>query len=259
MSARFWTFAVSLLVWGLAERLLPRRTPVAPAGPRWAANLALAFAGSATAYVLLPWTLVEAASRFEADGIGLLHKTMLPYPLKFLLSLVALDLAIYFQHRLFHWSPALWRLHAVHHSDLDLDASSGARFHPGEIALSALLKSAVIALIGAHFAAVAVFEMALAAASIFNHSNVALPGPVDAVLRRLAVTPDMHRVHHSPDREETDSNFGFLIPWWDFLLGTYRAQPSLPHESMPLGLSGARDPNALGFWRLLARPFRRSA
>ncbi len=259
MSPRVWAFVLSLLVWGLAERLLPRRARVAEAGPRWTANVALSFAGWAATFVLLPLSVVDAASRFEAAGIGLLHQTMLPYPLKFLLSLVFLDLLIYFQHRLFHWSPALWRLHAVHHSDLDLDASSGVRFHPGEIALSAAIKIAGIALLGAHFAAVAAFELLLLASSVFNHANVALPGPLDALLRRAVVTPDMHRVHHSPDREETDSNFGFFIPWWDILFGTYRAQPAHPHESMPLGLSGARDPHALGFWRLLARPFRRSA
>ncbi|UPT73241.1 MAG: sterol desaturase family protein [Elusimicrobiota bacterium] len=256
MSLRFAAFALSLLVWGLAERALPRRARVDDPARRWKANLGLVAAGWAV-HLLIPFALVGAASRAEAAGVGLLHQTMLPYPLKFVLALVALDLAIYLQHRAFHWSPALWRLHAVHHSDLDLDASSGVRFHPGELVLSTLYKLAVVVLLGAHFAAVAVFELILVSASIFNHSNTALPG--DRFLRLLVVTPDMHRVHHSPSREETDSNFGFFLPWWDRLFRSYRAQPAEPHESMTLGLAGARDGNALGFWRLLARPFRSAA
>lgn len=257
MSWRFGVFLFSLLLWGALERVLPRRARVDDAGRRWGTNLGLVAVCWAAAYVLTPFALMEAAGRAEVAGVGLLNLTMLPFPLKFLLSFVALDLAIYVQHRLFHWSPALWRLHAVHHSDLDLDASTGVRFHPGEIVLSALYKTAVIGLVGAHFTAVGVFEGLLCAASIFNHSNTALPG--DSVLRRLVVTPDMHRVHHSPARAETDSNFGFLLPWWDRLFGTYREQPSEPHESMTLGLAGSRDGAALGFWSLLARPFRRSA
>lgn len=247
-----------LLACAAAERLLPRRVPTAPAGPRWAANLTLAALGALAVRLLLPLTIVEAAYDAEAARFGLLNQWPIYFPLKFALSLLLLDLLIYFQHRVFHWSPALWRLHAVHHTDLDLDASSGVRFHPGEILLSASIKTAGIALLGAHFLAVAAFEIILNATSLFNHANMNL-GPLDAVLRLFVVTPDMHRVHHSPSREETDSNFGFNVPWWDRLFGTYRAQPREPHETMALGLDGARDPGKLDLFALLGRPFKRAA
>ena len=247
-----------LLACAAAERLLPRRVATAPAGPRWAANLTLAAMGSLAVRLLLPITVVEAAYRAEAVQFGLLNRWSIYFPLKFVLSLLLLDLLIYFQHRLFHWSPALWRLHAVHHTDLDLDASSGVRFHPGEILLSAVIKMAGVALLGAHFLAVVAFEIILNATSLFNHANIRL-GPLDALLRLVVVTPDMHRVHHSPSREETDSNFSFNFPWWDRLFGTYRAQPRQPHETMALGLDGARDPEKLDLFALLGRPLKRAA
>jgi len=247
-----------LLACALAERLLPRRVPVAAAGQRWAANLSLAALGVLAVRLLLPITVVEAAYDAEAVRFGLLNQWPIYFPLKFVLSLLLLDLLIYFQHRLFHWSPALWRLHAVHHTDLDLDASSGVRFHPAEILISAAIKIAGATLLGAHFLAVVAFEVLLNATALFNHANINL-GPLDALLRLVVVTPDMHRVHHSPSREETDSNFGFNVPWWDRLFGTYRAQPREPHETMALGLDGARDPEKLDLFALLGRPFRRAA
>jgi len=255
----FAVFVSMLVLCAVMERLLPRRERVAPSSPRWLANLSLVALSTLIVRILLPFAAVDAAYEAERHQFGLLNLGVMPYPLKFALSIVLLDLLIYFQHRLFHWSPWLWRLHAIHHTDLDLDASSGVRFHPGEILLSAAIKIAGASLIGAHFLAVAVFEIILFSTAIFNHSNLALPGFVDAALRWITVTPDMHRVHHSPDRDETDSNFGFNLPWWDRLFGTYRAQPRQPHETMTLGLSGARDPETLGLWSLLARPFKRAA
>lgn len=255
---RLGLFAAVLLACALAERLLPRRVRTAGAGGRWTANLGLAVLGAAITRLAVPFTLVELAQRAEASRVGLLNQASIWYPLKFGLSFLLLDLLIYLQHRVFHRVPWLWRLHAVHHTDLDLDASSGVRFHPVEIVLSTLIKAAGIVLLGAHFLAVAAFEVILNATSVFNHANLNL-GPLDAPLRLLVVTPDMHRVHHSPRREETDSNFGFNVPWWDRLLGTYRAQPREPHETMALGLDGARDPGALGLFALLGRPFRRTS
>ncbi|MBI2789034.1 MAG: sterol desaturase family protein [Elusimicrobia bacterium] len=255
---RLGVFLGALLVCALAERLLPRRVRTAPSGPRWAANLSLAVLGTAVVRLLLPITVVEASYNAEAVRFGLLNQWPIYFPLKFALSLLLLDLLIYLQHRLFHWSPALWRLHAVHHTDLDLDASSGVRFHPGEILISAAIKIAGATLLGAHFLAVVAFEVLLNATALFNHANINL-GPLDALLRLVVVTPDMHRVHHSPSREETDSNFGFNVPWWDRLFGTYRAQPREPHETMALGLDGARDPGALDLFALLGRPFKRAA
>ena len=254
---RLGVFLGMLAVCALAERLLPRRVSTAPAGPRWLTNLSLSVLGSLTTALLLPFAAVETAYQAEAARFGLLNQWSIYFPLKFALSLLALDLLIYLQHRLFHRVPALWRVHAVHHTDLDLDASSGVRFHPLEILLSMLIKMSAVALLGAHFLAVAAFEVILNATAIFNHANLNL-GPLDALLRLVLVTPDMHRVHHSPSREETDSNFGFNVPWWDRLLGTYRAQPREPHETMALGLDGARDPRALDLFSLLGRPFKRA-
>lgn len=253
----FAVFVAVLTLCALGERLLPRRVRVARTGPRWLANLGLGTVCALAVRLLLPFTAVDAAYRAEAARFGLLNQWSIYFPLKFVLSFVLFDLLIYFQHRLFHWSPALWRLHAVHHTDLDLDASSGVRFHPGEILLSAGFKALAAVLLGAHFLAVAAFELVLFSASLFNHSNLSL-GPLDGALRLLVVTPDVHRIHHSPNREETDSNFGFNIPWWDRLFGTYRAAPREPHETMTLGLSGDRDENRLGLLALLARPFKRT-
>ncbi len=254
---RLAIFLVLLLACALAERLLPRRAPTVDAAPRWFANLSLSILGSLAVALLLPFAAVETAYRAEAAQFGLLNQWSIYFPLKFALSFLLLDLLIYLQHRLFHWSPVLWRLHAVHHTDLDLDASSAVRFHPLEILVSMFIKMAAVALLGAHFLAVAAFEVILNATAIFNHSNLHL-GPLDALLRLVVVTPDMHRVHHSTRREETDSNFGFNLPWWDRLLGTYRAQPGEPHETMALGLDGARDPRKLDLFSLLGRPFKRA-
>ena len=256
---RLSCFLSAFFLCALLERLLPRRAPVAKAGTRWLANLGLAALGIAFTRLLLPIAAVEAAYRVEGLRFGLLNQWSIYYPLKFILSLIFLDLLVYWQHRLFHGPRVLWRLHAVHHTDLDLDASSGVRFHPGEAILSAVIKTAGAALIGAHFLAVAVFEVILNVSSIFSHANIALPGLLDSALRLILVTPDMHRVHHSPSREETDSNFGFSLSCWDRLFRTYRPQPREPHGSMALGLDGARDPDKLDLFSLLGRPFKRSA
>jgi sterol desaturase/sphingolipid hydroxylase (fatty acid hydroxylase superfamily) len=176
----------------------------------------------------------------EERRLGLLHWVALPYALKFILGFLWLDFAIYWQHRLFHEIPALWRAHRVHHADLDLDASSGIRFHPLELLISMAFKWAAIAVLGVHFLAVAVYEIALNAFSILQHSAIDL-GRLDAPLRRALVTPDYHRVHHSPERDETDSNYAFLFSAWDRLFGTYRPQPRADHATMPLGLPAPRD------------------
>jgi sterol desaturase/sphingolipid hydroxylase (fatty acid hydroxylase superfamily) len=171
-------------------------------------------------------------------------------------SVVILDLAIYLQHVLFHAVPALWRLHRMHHADLEFDVSTGLRFHPIEILLSMLIKFAVIGALGAPALSVLIFEVLLNATSMFNHGNVRIPLGFDRVLRWLVVTPDMHRVHHSILARETNSNFGFNLPWWDRLFGTYRAQPAAGHEAMTIGIEQFRDPRELGLDRMLIQPFR---
>jgi sterol desaturase/sphingolipid hydroxylase (fatty acid hydroxylase superfamily) len=170
-----------------------------------------------------------------------------------------LDLALYLQHRLFHAVPVLWRLHRMHHADLDVDVTTGVRFHPVEIVLSLLIKLAIIAVIGAPAAAVIIFEVALNATSMFNHANVRVPTRVERWLRRLVVTPDMHRVHHSILTRETDSNFGFNLPWWDRLLGTYRPQPQAGHDGMTIGIADFRTPRDLRLDRMLVQPLRTTA
>jgi sterol desaturase/sphingolipid hydroxylase (fatty acid hydroxylase superfamily) len=174
-------------------------------------------------------------------------------------SVILLDLAIYFQHVLFHALPLLWRLHRMHHADLDIDVSTGLRFHPVEILLSMVIKFAMVIALGAPAIAVLVFEILLNATSMFNHSNVRIPDTFDRLLRLFVVTPDMHRVHHSVLSRETNSNFGFNLPWWDRLFGTYRAQPAAGHEAMIIGIEQFRDPRELGLDRMLLQPFRGDA
>jgi sterol desaturase/sphingolipid hydroxylase (fatty acid hydroxylase superfamily) len=199
--------------------------------------------------------IAYTAAVFAADqGAGLLHWRPLPAWGAAALTLVGLDFALYLQHVLFHAVPVLWRLHRMHHADLDVDATTGLRFHPLEILLSLGIKAAVVVLLGAVPWAVVAFEILLNAASLFNHSNVALAAPLDRWLRWLVVTPDMHRIHHSMRMDETNTNFGFAVAWWDRLCGTYRAQPALGQGGMDLGLRDYRTPLHLG--QLLLLPFR---
>jgi sterol desaturase/sphingolipid hydroxylase (fatty acid hydroxylase superfamily) len=160
---------------------------------------------------------------------------------------------------MFHHVPWLWRLHRMHHADLDIDVTTGLRFHPIEILLSMLIKIATVALFGIPAGAVVAFEVVLNATSMFNHSNAAMPAWLDRVVRLVVVTPDMHRVHHSAVRAETDSNFGFNVPWWDWLFGTYRAEPAAGHDGITIGLPIFRDPRELRLDRLLTQPFRQPA
>jgi sterol desaturase/sphingolipid hydroxylase (fatty acid hydroxylase superfamily) len=209
--------------------------------------------------VLFPTAAVGLALIAEAQGFGVFNMVAIPWWIAVVLSVVILDLAIYLQHVLFHAVPALWRLHRMHHADLDIDVTTGLRFHPIEIGLSSLIKFAVIAVLGAPAAAVLMFEVLLNATSMFNHSNVRIPAGIDRVLRWFVVTPDMHRIHHSILSRETNSNFGFNLPWWDHLLGTYRAQPKAGHEGMTIGIEQFRDPRELRLDRMLLQPFRGDA
>jgi sterol desaturase/sphingolipid hydroxylase (fatty acid hydroxylase superfamily) len=212
---------------------------------------------TALARLLAPVGAVGFAYLANDRGWGLFNVVAFPAWVEALASLLLLDLAIYFQHRLFHHVPLLWRLHRMHHADLDIDVTTGARFHPLEILLSLGIKFVVISTIGAPPLAVLAFEVGLNATSMFNHSNVRMPSVVDRFLRWLVVTPDMHRVHHSIVRRETDSNFGFNFPWWDRLFRTYRAQPEAGHEGMTIGIEQFRQPKELLLHRMLIQPFRK--
>jgi len=207
--------------------------------------------------IVAPTGAVGFALFAEAHGLGLFNVVAMPAWVEMVLALLTLDLAIYLQHRLFHYAPVLWRLHRMHHADLDVDVTTGARFHPIEILLSLGIKFVVIVPLGLSPLAVLLFEIGLNATSMFNHSNVRVSPAIERVLRCLVVTPDMHRVHHSVVRRETDSNFGFNFPWWDRLFGTYRAQPEAGHDDMTIGIEQFREPSELRLDRMLTQPFRK--
>jgi sterol desaturase/sphingolipid hydroxylase (fatty acid hydroxylase superfamily) len=234
----------------------PRRAQAIGRGWRWPNNLAVVVVDMLLIRILFPTTAVGLALIAQARGVGLFNIIAFPQWAAVLASFVLLDFAIYAQHVLFHAVPLLWRLHRMHHADLEFDVTTGLRFHPIEILLSMLIKLAVIAALGAPALAVLIFEVMLNATSMFNHGNIRMPPALDRVLRWLVVTPDMHRVHHSIAARETNSNFGFNLPWWDRLFGTYRAQPAAGHEAMTIGIEQFRDPRELGLDRLLLQPFR---
>ncbi len=215
------------------------------------------FLNSIVLRLVFPVAAIELAATVHAAGGGLLGLAALPYWVEFLLAVVVMDFAIYLQHVMFHAVPLFWRLHRMHHADLDFDVTTGARFHTIEILLSMGLKFMVIVALGPAAAAVLVFEALLNGMSMFNHANARIPDAIDRILRVLIVTPDMHRVHHSIDPAETNSNFGFNLSVWDRLFGTYRVQPGAGHEGMTIGIEQFRDGRELWLDRLLLQPFRR--
>jgi len=251
--AVFGGIFIAMAVW---ELLAPRRPQAVARGWRWPNNLGVVAVDVLLVRVLLPITAVGLALIAEAHGIGLFNMIALPMWASIVISVILLDLAIYLQHVLFHAVPALWRLHRMHHADLEFDVTTGLRFHPIEILLSTGIKLAVVTALGTPAAAVLIFEVLLNATSMFNHSNIRVPAQIDRILRWFVVTPDMHRVHHSILRRETNSNFGFNLPWWDRLLGTYRAQPAAGHDAMTIGIEQFRDPRELALDRMLLQPFR---
>lgn len=252
---RFLVFITVLILMAVMEALLPRRPCSQRRGLRWISNLSLVAVGTVVVRVALPISVVTLGALGEQRGWGLLNHTSLHGAVEAVLAFVFLDLAIYLQHVVFHAVPALWRLHRMHHADLDFDVTTGVRFHPFELVLSALIKCAVVVVLGPPVIAVIVFEIVLNASSLFNHANLQLPEALDRCLRWIIVTPEMHRVHHSIVRDETNSNYGFNLPWWDRLLGTYRDRPRAGDE-MVIGLAEFRDPDELRLDRMLTQPFR---
>ncbi|MBI2382864.1 MAG: sterol desaturase family protein [Gammaproteobacteria bacterium] len=251
---RLTAFAAVLLTVGLAERLWPRRPAGDPRLRRWLINLTIMALGTALLRLAVPVLAVGAALAAREAGWGLFNRLPLPAGVELAAAVLLLDLAIYGQHRYMHASPLFWRLHRMHHSDLDFDTSTGVRFHPLEIVVSMAYKIAVVTALGASAPAVVAFELLLNATSLFNHGNLRIPPSADRWLRLLVVTPDMHRVHHSVHRHETDSNFGFNFPWWDRAFRTYRAQPRDGHGGMAIGLPQFRAARDQTLWRLLAQP-----
>lgn len=242
---------------GLWELVAPRRAPTASKALRWASNLGLVALNTLLLRLTFPLAAAGMATFAAVNGWGLLNHLEAPFWLAAPVAVIAMDFAIWLQHVMVHAVPALWRLHRVHHADPDYDVTTGARFHPIEIGLSMLIKFATILVLGPPVVAVVVFEVLLNATAMFNHGNIRIPVGVDRVLRWFVVTPDMHRVHHSVDADETNSNFGFSLPWWDRLFGTYRAQPRAGHQAMTIGLHGHQDPREVArLDGMLMLPFR---
>lgn len=242
---------IAMTVW---EVTAPRRRREIPRLLRWTNNLGLVVVDTILVRLTFPIVAVGLALLAEQRGWGFFHAFDVPAWLAVLASVILLDLVIYLQHVMFHAVPALWRLHRMHHADLEFDVTTGLRFHPIEILLSMGLKLTVVAALGPPAVAVLIFEVLLNATSMFNHSNIRIPLNLDRVLRWIVVTPDMHRVHHSIHPSETNSNFGFNLPWWDNLLGTYRPQPKDGHETMTIGIEQFRTRRDLWLDRMLIQP-----
>ncbi|NRG16775.1 sterol desaturase family protein [Rhizobiales bacterium] len=255
-AVRFSAFFAILLAMAVFEVAAPRRRLEIPRLLRWSNNLAVVVVDTLLVRLSFPVLAVGLALIAEKGGWGLFNIAGWPLWLEFVVTLLVLDLVIYLQHVMFHAVPALWRLHRMHHADLEFDVTTGLRFHPIEILLSMALKLAAVAALGPPAAAVLVFEVLLNGTSMFNHSNIHLPAGIDRILRLFVVTPDMHRVHHSVHPDEANSNFGFNLPWWDRLLGTYRPQPRDGHEKMAIGVDQFRTPRDLWLDRMLIQPFR---
>jgi sterol desaturase/sphingolipid hydroxylase (fatty acid hydroxylase superfamily) len=250
------TFFVGIfLLVALAELIAPRRALSTSKASRWFANIGLVVINTVLLRLLFPVTAVGMAVWVGQKGWGLFNSMDLAYWAEVALSVIVLDFVIYLQHVMFHAIPTLWRLHMMHHADMDIDVTTGTRFHPIEIFISMLIKVTAILVLGAPALGVIIFEILLNGTAMFNHGNFFLPLGMDRVLRHLVVTPDMHRVHHSVYPSETNSNFGFNLPWWDRLMGTYRDQPSRGHEAMTIGLNQFRDPSRLTLTKLMVLPF----
>ena len=248
----FFGILVVMFLW---ELIAPRRPLTTSKIIRWFSNLGLVLIDSIVVRLFFPTALAGIALLVQQRGWGLSNQFELPTLLKIIFSMLVLDFVIYLQHIMFHSVPLFWRLHMVHHTDMDIDVTTGVRFHPIEIILSMGIKMIVVVLIGAPAVAVLIFEIILNGTSMFNHGNVRYSQNIDSILRLLVVTPEMHRVHHSTIRWETNSNLGFNFPWWDRLFGTYRGQPAKGHLEMTIGLDQYKEPNIWTLPWLLVLPF----
>ncbi len=252
LSFFFGIFAL-MAVW---EWFAPRRALSVSKTLRWVNNLGLVFLNSFILRLLFPAAAVGMAAFAQQQGWGIFNYYSVPDALAIIVAVIIMDFVIYLQHVMVHAVPLLWRLHRVHHADLDYDVTTGARFHPLEIILSMLIKFATILLLGPSVVAVIIFEVTLNAMAMFNHGNVGLPNGLDKWLRFFVVTPDMHRVHHSIEDDEANSNFGFNLSCWDRLFGTYREQPRAGHQGMTIGIRNFRQPKqVLWITGLLSLPF----
>ncbi len=256
--ARLISFAVALGVLTVFEVIFPRRPLNDSKNRRWFENITMTVFNTGVIRIFalfLPLLPAYLAINLEGAEQGLLNIIALPYTVKIIIAVLLLDLIIYLQHIMFHAVPLLWRLHMMHHSDLDFDLTTALRFHPVEIVISLFIKMGAVYVLGAPFLSVVIFEIVLNTAAMFNHSNIAIHPLADSIIRTLIVTPDMHRVHHSVRINETNSNFGFNFSFWDRIFGTYKPQPVGSHTSMTIGLSHNRKVERVNFLRLLLMPF----
>lgn len=247
-------FGCVFVVCILVQRLIPKKQIRQTATHRSLNNLIMPVAAGLLARLVTPLLPIFVAAWATEQGLGLFNVLAAPAVIAAGVSIVSLDLAIYWQHRLMHRVPLLWRLHRMHHSDTALDVTTGVRFHPGEFLISLIYKSTLVILLGAPVIAVLIFEVLLNAASLFNHSNIGLRPQTDKLLRWFLVTPDMHRIHHSTNPSETNSNFSFSVPYWDYCFGSYTPEPSKPYDSMPIGLDEFRSSQEQTLLALLRQP-----
>jgi len=255
---RLAIFTGVLAVMILWEVIAPRRQILISRWQRWSANFALSVLSMVLMRVTIATAALWAANTAMENSWGLLHLIDLPAVAGFVISIVLLDLAIYGQHRASHQWKWLWRLHKVHHTDLDFDVTTAIRFHPIEIFISMAYKVVCILIIGVNPVAVVVFEIILSSCALFNHSNIRIPLVIDKVIRLFLVTPDMHRVHHSVIQTETDSNYGFSISIWDRLFNSYIDQPQQGHIEMKIGLTQYQHIKDVNIPKLLLMPFKRA-
>ncbi len=245
-----------LIVMALWEVASPKRQPRYSRKQRWPSNVGIVVVDTLLARLLVPAGLVSVAWYAQSQNLGLLQWVSWPLWLEVTVAVMVLDVTIYWQHRLFHRVPVLWRLHKVHHTDPDFDVTTGLRFHPIEIILSLVIKGAAVVMIGAPAVAVIIFEVILSACSLFNHGNVALPASVERWVRKLLVTQEMHRIHHSTVRQETNSNYGFSVSWWDFIFRSYTHRAGAGSDGLDIGLTQYRDGKQITrLWELLRMPF----
>jgi sterol desaturase/sphingolipid hydroxylase (fatty acid hydroxylase superfamily) len=247
-------FGIFFLV-AIGELISPRRVLQTSKIIRWLSNMGIVAIDTLAVRLIFPVIGVHVAFSAHEKGWGLLNVLDLPGWLAVVIGVLVLDLVVYLQHVMFHTVPLIWRLHMMHHADMDIDVTTGLRFHPIEIIISMGIKMTAIAALGPSVFTVILFEIILNGTAMFNHGNFKLPLALDRYLRFLVVTPDMHRVHHSVTIRETNSNFGFNFPWWDRLFGTYRPQPVAGHEGMTIGLTQFRDPGRNNLFRMLSMPF----
>ncbi len=255
---RMSIFVFMLLVMSFSEQLFPKRTNRRGCLDRKLTNIALIFVGSIFVRLTVPMSLAAVAYIWMENSWGILNVVALPKMVSALSVIVIFDFAIYWQHRLFHVVPYFWRIHKVHHADRAFDVTTGLRFHPIEILLSLLFKMCLIIVLGPSPESVLIFEVLLSAAAMFSHSNIRFPLPLDCAIRKIIVTPDMHRIHHSTDENEMNKNFGFFLSVWDPLFGTYEREPIGGHNGMTIGLGAYQDKRPSNLWWCLKLPFLKS-